>query len=244
MTEVLERDVLDRQILSAMATLNEQRATTYGMLARLARVEADDALLVSLRELRLPLETGSKDFDEGSRLISHYLSNAWENSLTELAVDFVRIFIGRGADSYAAAYPFESVYRSPKRLLMQEARDEVLAIYRGAGLDKKEDWREGEDHLALELEFMQILCNRVNAALCKGDEEEAHHLYLSQKNFLEEHLLSWAFLFTSDVKRFAQTGFYQGFAFLLDGFLSSDFDFLCEVVPDERGGALGPSQGD
>ena len=30
---------------------------------------------------------------------------------------------------------FESVYTSEKRLLMQEARDEVLAIYRSAGLD-------------------------------------------------------------------------------------------------------------
>ena len=28
---------------------------------------------------------------------------------------------------------------------MQDARDEVLAIYRSAGLDKKNSWKEGEE---------------------------------------------------------------------------------------------------
>ena len=47
----------------------------------------------------------------------------------------MRAFIGHGIDAYSAAYPFESVYTSPKRLMMQEARDEVLAVYRSEGLD-------------------------------------------------------------------------------------------------------------
>ena len=87
--------------------------------------------------------------DEGYRMICGYLSQADGTVLTELAVDYVRAFIGSGNDGFSAAYPYESVYTSPKRLMMQDARDEVLVLYRAFGLDKQESWKEGEDHIAL-----------------------------------------------------------------------------------------------
>ena len=144
--------------------LIEQRAATYGLLSRLFRVEIDQELLDELHGMRFPASTGNADVDEGYLRLAKYLSNTWENSLTDLAVDYTRVFIGHGVDAYSAAYPFESVYTSEKRLLMQDARDEVLAIYRSAGLDKKNSWKEGEDHVALELEFEQVLANRRGAA--------------------------------------------------------------------------------
>ena len=76
-------------------------------------------------------------------MICGYLSQADGTVLTELAVDYVRAFIGSGNDGFSAAYPYESVYTSPKRLMMQDARDEVLVLYRAFGLDKQESWKEG-----------------------------------------------------------------------------------------------------
>ena len=121
--------------LQDLVKLNEQRGATYGLLARLFRVEIDEALLKELRGMRFPAKTGNDEVDKGYRLFAKYLSNAWENSLAELAVDYARVFIGHGIDAFSAAYPFESVYTSEKRLLMQDARDEVLAIYHSMGLD-------------------------------------------------------------------------------------------------------------
>ena len=83
-------------------------------------------------------------------------------------MDYTRVFIGHGVDAYSAAYTYESEYTSETRLLMRDARAEVLAIYRSAGLDKKNSWKEGEDHVALELEFEQVLANRTAEALRKG----------------------------------------------------------------------------
>ena len=148
-------------------------------------------------------------------------------------VDYVRVFIGHGIDAFSAAYPFESVYTSEKRLLMQEARDEVLAIYRSAGLDKQDTWKEGEDHIALELEFEQIMATRTVEALRKGDEDEAVALLTTQKNFLEDHLAAWAPMMTSDMKRFAQTDLYRGLAYLTDGFLQTDQTFLDDVLAED-----------
>ena len=144
----------------------------------------------------------------------------------------MRTFIGHGVDAFSAAYPFESVYTSEKRLLMQEARDEVLAIYRAAGLDKQDSWKEGEDHIALELEFEQILANRTVEALERGDEDEAFSLLTTQKNFLDDHLAAWAPMMTSDMRRFAKTDLYRGLAHLTDGFLSTDRAFLADVLAD------------
>lgn len=226
--------VADEATMDEFIKLNEQRAATYGLLSRLYRVEIDEALLEELRGMRFPARTGDDDVDEGYRLIAKYLSNSWDNSVTDLAIDYVRVFIGHGVDAFSAAYPFESVYTSEKRLLMQEARDEVLAIYRAAGLDKQDSWKEGEDHVALELEFEQILATRTVKALEQGDEDEAYALLTTQKNFLDDHLAAWAPMMTADMKRFASTDLYRGLAFLTDGFLRTDRGFLDDVLTNEE----------
>lgn len=235
MTDPTTADVIVEETtgFDELARLNTQRAATYGMLARLYRNEIDDAFLTELRNMRYPINTGNDNTDEGYRLMAHFLSNVWANTLDDLSVDYSRTFIGHGVDGYSAAYPYESVYTSPKRLMMQDARDEVLAIYRSYGLDKQESWKEGEDHVALEMEFMQTLANRTADALEKGDEDEAVALLETQHNFLYDHLAAWAPMMTRDMKRLAKTDLYQGLAYLTDGFLSTDLAFLKDVLTDE-----------
>ena len=149
--------------LAALAELTAQRSAVYRLLARLYRVEVDEEFLAELKTMRFPAATGNTAVDTGYRTIATYLSGADAHAITDLAVDYVRAFIGHGIDAYSAAYPFESVYTSPKRLMMQEARDEVLAVYRSEGLDKLPTWKEAEDHIALELEFMAALGDRIVA---------------------------------------------------------------------------------
>lgn len=210
------------------------RMATYQLLSRLFRVEVDQETYDALVAMRFPANTGNALVDEGYRLICGYLSNAEGAVLTELAVDYVRAFIGSGNDGFSAAYPYESVYTSPKRLMMQDARDEVLVLYRAAGLDKQESWKEGEDHIALELEFEQILCERALNAYEAGDEDACRSLLASQRNFLEDHLLAWYPMMAADLQKFPQTDFYRGLGKLTDGFLRNDREFLNEVLNDEQ----------
>ena len=72
-------------------------------------MEVDQPLLDGLHATRFPAATGSTKANAGYRALAEYLSNIDERSTTELAVDFARVFIGYGVDSYAAAFPFESV---------------------------------------------------------------------------------------------------------------------------------------
>jgi TorA maturation chaperone TorD len=213
-------------------TVLQGRMAGYRLLSRLFRTEVDQEFLDALKTMRYPTNTGNASVDEGYRMIRDYLSAADSPVLTELAVDFVRSFIGSGNTGYSAAYPYESVYTSPKRLMMQDARDEVLVLYRAAGLMKQDSWKEGEDHLALELEFVQILIERSLAAWEAGDREACRRHLLQQRNFLEDHLLSWYPMMAKDMERFPRTGFYRGLGKLTSGYLQNDLELLNDILAD------------
>lgn len=205
------------------------RAKTYGMLARLFRVEVDRETLRELQGMRFPTATGDSAIDEGYRLLYSYLRTAWDDSITELAIDFVRTFIGHGVNGYSAAYPFESVYTSERRLLMQEARAEVLQTLRDNNL-KRGAWNEGEDHIALELEFMQRMSLKAAEALLKGDEDEAVALLHTQHDFMEAHLLNWLPMLAMDMLKFSQTDFYRGLAKLTWSYVEYDETVVQEML--------------
>ena len=86
----------------------------------------------------------------------------------DLAVDFLHTFIGVTQDREQVAFPYESVYTSPEHLLMQDARDEVLAAYRAAKVVLVDEACEPEDHLAFELEFMHGILSGVGRHRVRG----------------------------------------------------------------------------
>lgn len=220
-------------VFEELADACETRSETYALLSRFFRTEVDQEFLEALCATMYPVKSGNERIDQGHYAIAKYLSNEWVDPLRKLAVDYAKTFLGDGMDTYSCAYPYESVYTSPKRLLMQEARDEVLAIYRSCGLDKQPEWNVGEDHIAVELEFMRVLCLRCAVALREGNEAEATSLLGTMANFLDEHLLGWVPMFTADVRRFSKTPFYQGVAQLTEGFLESDREFLTDVLQND-----------
>lgn len=212
-----------------LSELMMNRAQMYGMLARLYRVEVDLSILRELQSMRFPAATGNAKADEGYHLLFDYLKGAWEDSITELAIDYVRTFIGHGVNGYSAAYPFESVYTSERRLLMQEARAEVLATLREHNL-KRDRWTEGEDHIAIELEFMQRLSLETADLLVSGDEDGAIANITTMRTFAEDHLLNWLPFFVSDMRKYSKTMFYQGLAQLTMGYVEDDFALLTELL--------------
>ena len=120
----LGTDTNDEGVMTAedLAALCESRSETYSFLARLFREEVDEALLAQLNDTDYPVSSGNGLMDEGYYQIAKYLSNAWVDPLMKLSVDYTRAFLGSGIDTYSAAYPFESVYTSEKRLLMSPRR--------------------------------------------------------------------------------------------------------------------------
>ena len=214
--------------------LNEQRENMYGLLSRLYKVEMDADFYKGLCEAAFPAATGNDDVDAGYRRIALYCASHRDDALLDLARDYARVFIGHGNNAYAAAYPFESVYTSEKRLLMQEARDEIVEVYRESGFAVDASWEDPEDHIALELEYMQMMARRARQALEAGEDGRALELLDEQRTFLLRHLLSWTPFLANDMERIAQTDLYQGLALLTRGLLAQDREFLNSVVVSEE----------
>ncbi len=147
----------------------------------------------------------------------------------ELNVDFARIFLGPGP---SPAFPYESVYRSRSGLLMQGPFDEVRDSYRMAGINKNPELKEPEDHIAVELAFMAQLCNQSEMAVKNHEGKEALIQFEHQKEFLQNHLLSWAPSFCADIRRTAQTEFYQSLAVLLEAWILSEKEEIDNLIGD------------
>lgn len=209
--------------------LMRARANTYGFLAHLYLEEVTMDQIQEMRAMRFPVATGSNLVDSGYRNLYDYMRTSWEGSVRELSIDYVRTFIGHGVNGYSAAYPFESVHTSERRLMMQEARAEVLAIFRENML-KRGTWTEGEDHIALELEFMQRMALRTIEDLEAGCEREAANKLATQRDFAHDHLLNWLPALTADMQKFAKTAFYRGLAQLTLGYVQEDARVLDEML--------------
>lgn len=232
--EKVEVETLPKDMRATVIDLCEQRARTYALLSRLFRVEVDEEFYDNLCKTSFPAGTGNAMVDKGYRNLALYCASHGNDALLDLAKDFVKVFIGHGNNAYSAAYPFESVYTSEKRLMMQEARDELLRTYASAGLVLGDTWHDPEDHVALLLEYMGIMSNRTKEALMAGEDETALALIADQQAFLQRHLAGWIPMLTADMERFAQTDFYRGLAQVTCGYVQEDKAFLSSVVAEEE----------
>lgn len=105
---------------------------------------------------------------KGADMIADWLADgAGEDKEETAAADFARAFLGAGVVNQVAAYPFESVYTSPTRLVMQDAYEAVRQLYHKYGFVKSEDCDLHEDHIALEIQFLAHLSGRAAKFLKK-----------------------------------------------------------------------------
>ena len=93
---------------TTIADVLRGRMATYQFLSRLFRVEVDQELYDTLVSMRFPTNTGNALVDEGYRMICGYLSQADGTVLTELAVDYVRAFIGSGNGVHEPEAPHDA----------------------------------------------------------------------------------------------------------------------------------------
>lgn len=219
-----------------IAQICASRANMYNMLSRVFMEEVDAKFLKELKSMHFPQNTGNEQVDAAYLELFKFLRKTKESVIDDLAVDYARVFLGTGTMESRAAFPFESVYTSEKGLLMQDARDEVLAIYRSEGLDQalNNPFNEGEDHVALEFLFMRELANRSAANLEEDDEDRAVSNLLTQRNFLHDHILRFVPRWCEDIPKYAKLPFYPAFAKLTAAFIQEDLELLVELVGSDE----------
>lgn len=126
-----------------------------------------------------------------------------DTELEELLWEYTRLFIG---PYKLPCPPWESVYTSPKRLMMQDAAGQVRELYAEAGLTINTD-DVMPDHIGVELNFLAVLLQRTHSV--SGDKEEQ---VKRTGKLLNDHLLKWTPKFTQDMEDAAETPFFRALA--------------------------------
>lgn len=212
-----------------LAAFAENRSNVYGFLSRCYEVEIDAAFAEQVAE-HFSFTADDPALSESLDAMKLDLADRSESHLEQLAVVFNRVFFGMGPRTAQKAFPYESVYTSSEGLMMQEAYASAVSAYREQRLAKNPAFPEPEDHLAVELAFMQSLCDRAAEALACGNEEKAEQMFVEQRAFLDEHLLTWIGRFAADAKQSAEGGFYWHLAVFTEAFLQADAQALGEVL--------------
>lgn len=205
--------------------LHKTREIIYNIFSTIYSKELNENSLKIIDELLRFFKNISSDdntrINKGIYLIEKEMQKP--NFLEEQLTNFTGLFLNGGRNP---VYIYESVYLSNEHLIMQEERDEVLEFYRKAGFEKNPEYNEPEDHLAIELEFMEILCEKIIRNIEKQDISKALECLDIQEDFLKQHLYKWIGLFVERMEEVEKESFYLGAAYLLKDFLKKETDFL------------------
>ena len=198
-----------------------KRSNLYNLLSRLYEREVEAPLLEQIL-------SSSRSTADGHILPPDFVTQVSfqgaERAARELVAEFTALFIG--GHRKRRVFPYESVYTSADRLLMQEARNSVATLYRDAQLSLQDDFHEPEDHLALELAYMAHLNMQASQAVQKKSIQQSIDHQLS---FYQRHLMVWVSEFCADLKKATRSTFYAWLAEFTSDFLAAEDEALQQL---------------
>jgi len=170
----------------------------------------------------IPAISGETKIDKGLNLLSGVVvenKNRQDAYLEDLAIEYARLFIG---PQKPAAVPYASFYLTESKTMMSEVTTDVRKKYLDAGIAVKDLYKLPDDHIAIELEFLQYLVQRIIKLFDDGKHnEEALKLFEMREKFLNEHFEKWVPLFEENIVKAAPDKFYLGASLLLGGYVST-----------------------
>lgn len=140
---------------------------------------------------------------------------------TSLKAEYHRLFVG---PYRLPAPPYASVYLESEPTIMGTSTLEVLRMYEEARFLLSPSFKDLPDHVAVELEFMALLCEEERRAWRRGGLCEAAKLLAKEETFLREHLVRWIPHFSSRILSSTDSPFYRALASLLRDYVLLDLD--------------------
>ncbi len=138
--------------------------------------------------------------------LAHAIAGTDPNSpeaMQDLLWDYTRLFLG---PYRLPCPPWESVYTSSQRMVLQEASDAARAAYAEAGVEVGAS-NVMPDHVGVELNFLSLLLEKIEANT--GGEDACRR---RARDFLDTHLRNWVPRFAADMGRAAQTAVFKALA--------------------------------
>lgn len=116
----------------------------------------------------------------------------------KMCFEFNRLFVG---PTPPPAPPYESVFFSEERLVMQEQTVRVRQIYRSENLMAVSQGEIPDDFIGTELEFAAYLLERAKEEISAGRASEGFEYLNRCRTFMEEHPKRWLPAFAEAVRQ-------------------------------------------
>ena len=206
---------------------DETRGVVYSLLSGAFRDEPSRSLLDYIESNTEQIrdffdsckEPRSAQCAQGWEQLTGYNTHDREN-LLPLCKEFGFLFLNpRGV------HPFESVYRSFKKQLMDKPWVQVKNFYQSTGMIKGGNEEHLEDHASVELGFMAHLA-LMSAQVSSEDPGEALNLLKIQEDFLTQHLLCWLPDLCRDIQARDSVPFYHSIARICENWVDMDHKYL------------------
>jgi TorA maturation chaperone TorD len=153
----------------------------------------------------LPFAGDNEFAIKGQNQMNVWLKSASVEELVSAArTDWLVLLMGVGK---VLAPPWASVYLDKDKLLFSEQTLHVRRFYEHYGFIIKQKYREPDDHLGLELEFIARLLER-----------EEHEV---ADTFIRDYIQPWIGVWNKDVSLNAKTGYYRALGNLAVGGIDS-----------------------
>lgn len=210
----------------------------FSLLGKILYSEIDKKWLQTLIDENLfaesPFAESQSEVQIGLDLLQNWsrenASGISDSSILDLRADYTRLFVGVGI---VLAPMWESVYFNDGRMTFQEETLQVRNWFKRFKLESEKLYQEPDDHLGLELTFVAYLAQLGLQALEQNDAKLVQEALDAQRDFLNEHLLRWAFKWAKLVNEYSKTNFYRGISHLLSGALTEAANLVGAKLPED-----------
>ncbi len=198
MKDALKAELLALNLLRQIFLREPDRRLLEG-IGKISLTPEEETEQGGLKAMRDSVKQNESRFDE------------WTD---HLSLEFARLFIG---PAHPPAVPFASFYLSETHSLMTEETMAVRKQYLDAGLALKNLYQIPDDHIAIELDFLYYLTERVLELSDNGKNPEGEKYLKMRHDFLMEHFLLWAPAFANRILESTSEDYFKGAAsFLLE----------------------------
>jgi TorA maturation chaperone TorD len=211
----------------------EYRYSVYDLLRRIFLWEFPLELfneIVSTASIGSTPDEGGSFPDEAFRdSLRAMASDDLPTAYRDIHIEYTRLFVG---PRHLPAPPYESVYRSPEKLMMQDATLSVRAVYEQSGFKVMKLHHVPDDSVGIELEFMCALTKATDDALRTSNYSEALKLVATQQKFHNNHLLNWIPVFCNDILTCSTSEFWKSVAVFTREFMQEETGALSEFMEE------------
>lgn len=211
---------------SEMKALAAGRNRTYAVLSALYSAPPSKELAGMIRDGALSRVNGSASLGAAADdLISFFRETSVDDLETELTAEHTRLFV-----LPSGVVPHESFYLDERQRLGGRTTVQVCRYYENAGAQLTKACLDLPDHMGVELEFMNFLCDLEEQFWEASDLSGVEKSLGFQNGFLTEHLLSWHKPLCDRIQEEARLDVYRALARLTVDFLEAERTFVPELA--------------